>query len=505
MPQLMADQVSTFMRSSLSSGRAPKAPARRSAVADPVRQFLVPRLFAICLAVGVAGLLTANPLLSFFGALVPAVLFTLLWRTGEPPVLLFAAMFQWIQAFTPVVCADFEGMRLTRRFGGPEIETAAWLSLAGVLCLAAGMRFFARRQSPKYAARIPSLAAALDARTLLAAYFAGMLVALAAKYVGERVPAARQLLTVLTLLKWIPLFLLAWMTFERRPGYGWLAAAVGCEIVLGFSGYFSSFKSVLFLLLVVVAGASVRSANLPWLRILSIGGLTLGLCVLWQGIKSDYRRFLRQGSSQQLELVSYGDRAAHLQNLIADLNAQRLLDGALDGVYRLGYIDFFAYSIRNVPARIPYQRGDLWFGAITHILMPRALFPGKKVINDSERTNRFTLRNVAGTDQGTSISIGYMGESYIDFGPAGMFVPIFLLGLYYGWVYRWFVRRAVNPLLGAAIATSLLLFAAQLLESSNIKISGGVTAGYLVLAALEAIAGARFWNFVCRRHQVAPC
>ncbi|MGH7192692.1 MAG: hypothetical protein ACREJM_04055, partial [Candidatus Saccharimonadales bacterium] len=158
-----------------------------------------------------------------------------------------------------------------------------------------------------------------------------------------------------------------------------------------------------------------------------------------------------------------------------------------------------------VPARKPHQKGELWLDAIKHVCMPRALFPNKRVVNDSERTNRFTSRNVAGADQGTSISIGYMGESYIDFGPVGMFVPIFLLGIYYGWIYRWFVRRAANPLLGMAIATSLLLFSAHLLESSNVKIVGGAMAGLLMLAVLQAIAGARFWGFVCRQRQVARC
>lgn len=477
--------------------RSAPVPANPPAVHDPVRRFLASRAWVTCLAIGSAGLISANPLLTFGGALVPAILIALLWRTGEPPVLLFAAMFQWMQAFTPIICADFEGLELARRFGGPEIETAAWLSLMGVVCLAAGMRCFLNRPLGLRAARIAPLAAQLDARKLLLAYFIGMLVAAGAPHLGARITAARQLLSVLALVKWIPLFLLAWKTFESRRNYGWLVAAVGCEIVMGFSGFFSSFKSVLFLLL-VVAGAAIRSVALPWPRIIGISSLTLALCVLWQGVKSDYRTFLNQGSNQQVELASYADRAAHLRDLVANLSVQRLLDGALEGIYRLGYLDYFAYSIRNVPARIPYQNGELWLDGIKHVLAPRALAPDKKIINDSQRTNRFTLRNVAGSDQGTSISIGYMGESYIDFGPVGMFVPIFLLGMYYGWVYRWFVRRAANPLLGMAVATSLLLFSAILLESSNVKIVGAVTAGFLVLTVLQVIVGARFWNFVCR-------
>jgi hypothetical protein len=474
-----------------------KMPTLQTA-ADPVRQFLIPRIAAACFLVGCTGLCSPNPMLTFFGSLVSAALFTLLWRTGEPPVLLFIATFQWMQAFTPVVSADFEGLRLAERFGGAEIETAAWLSLLGVLCLATGMRFFASRQPARKAGRVSSLANGLDGRKLLLAYIAGMFLAVGAHYLGSQIAAARQLLTVVALIKWIPLFLLGWTTFQHRRAYSWLAVAVGCELVLGFSGFFSGFKSVLFLLLVVLAGAAVRSTTLPWPRILGISGLALGLCVTWQAVKIDYRKFLNRGSGQQEVVVSFSARFAHLTDLVAGLNSQRLVDGALEGVYRLGYLDFFAYSIRNVPSRVPYQDGDLWFGAIKHVFMPRALFPEKKVTDDSARTNRFTFRNVAGADKGTSIGIGYMGESYIDFGPIGMFVPIFLLGVYSGWLYRWFVRRAANPLLGMAVATALLLFSAPLLETSNVKLVGGFTAGFLELAVLQAIVGTRFWGLVCR-------
>jgi uncharacterized membrane protein len=83
---------------------------------------------------------------------------------------------------------------------------------------------------------------------------------------------------------------------------------------------------------------------------------------------------------------------------------------------------------------------------------------------------------VAGLEQGTSISIGYMGESYIDFGPIGMFVPIFLLGLLYGYIYRLFVRYARYKLIGFAAATAVLLFSAYNFETSNVKILGGMLA-----------------------------
>ncbi len=79
--------------------------------------------------------------------------------------------------------------------------------------------------------------------------------------------------------------------------------------------------------------------------------------------------------------------------------------------------------------------------------MPRFLFPDKPVLDDSERTRTYTGMNVAGMEQGTSIGIGYIGESYVDFGPVKMFAPIFLLGLLYGLIYRFFVTKTRYTLL----------------------------------------------------------
>src|SRR5204863_3861183 len=131
------------------------------------------------------------------------------------------------------------------------------------------------------------------------------------------------------------------------------------------------------------------------------------------------------------------------------------------------YVKFFALTIENVPANIPYENGTLWLGTVNHVLMPRFLFPNKPAIHDSERTRYYTGIKVAGPEEGTSIGIGYMAESYVDFGPVGMFVPILFLGMLYGLIYRFFVHRYPVKVVGFAMATSVLIFRAYNLETSN--------------------------------------
>ena len=96
---------------------------------------------------------------------------------------------------------------------------------------------------------------------------------------------------------------------------------------------------------------------------------------------------------------------------------------------------------------------------------------------------------VAGVEQGTSIGIGYMAESYVDFGPVLMFLPILLLGVFYGLIYRLFVINSRYVLLGCGIATAILVFGGNAIETSNVKLIGGNVTALLVLGAFYFALG----------------
>ena len=87
-----------------------------------------------------------------------------------------------------------------------------------------------------------------------------------------------------------------------------------------------------------------------------------------------------------------------------------------------------------------------------------------------------------GEEEGTSISMGYMAESYIDFGPWGMFVPIFLLGLLWGLIYRYFTTTSKIKIFGYGFATTVLIDTLNF-GSNNVKLLGGVLTGLIIMAA----------------------
>jgi hypothetical protein len=129
--------------------------------------------------------------------------------------------------------------------------------------------------------------------------------------------------------------------------------------------------------------------------------------------------------------------------------------------------------------------------------MPRLFFPNKDVLDDSAETSYFTGYEVAGADQGTSISIGYIGESYIDFGRIGMFVPIFMMGLFFGGVYRLFSRYK-HRVMGLAVATSIILFGAYEIETSCAKLIGGNVIVILAMSVFLWAFGDSVWRIITK-------
>ena len=190
-----------------------------------------------------------------------------------------------------------------------------------------------------------------------------------------------------------------------------------------------------------------------------------------------------------------------LAELIGDLEGEDLALAMGDLFGRIAYVDYFALVTDYVPEYVPYEGGELWKNAILHVLTPRAFYPDKPPLTpDSEVTMRYTGLHLASEEQGTSISIGYMGESYVDFGPYGMFIPVFILGVLWGLMYYYFMTRARLLVVGYAFATTLLLSAYQF-EMTGIKLLGGVTMRFIVLALIMYFAEKRIGKWLQKGSQ----
>jgi hypothetical protein len=478
------DQVVTIPGSFAGVATTPTAGAQIQAQPDKAWTWLPWWVWIVTGVLAVWGVFSANPILTPVALLLLTSCAQLLWRSGEPPVLVFACAMQWLQASAIIFYTNAYAVSLEEAGGGPEFETATWLSLLAVLALALGMRLaLVHCRRSQYAA-MRAEALRLNVANAFIAYLVCFVVSTVAGRIAFAFPGFAQLIYALTTLKWMAVFVLAFACMEQRRGYVFIAAVVAVEIAVGVFGFFAGFKSVFFVLLVVALTSplALRGKRLAFSAAVVAAVFVLG--VVWSSIKGQYRDFLNQGSGQQEVVVTMDESAAKLTDLIGSFSWENFTDGLETLILRIGYVKFFALTLANVPDAVPYEHGALWLGALKHVATPRLFFPQKEAISDSDRTMLYTGVRVATAEQGTSIGIGYVAESYVDFGPRWMFAPIFLLGLFYGLIYRVFVVRARFKLLCTAIASAILIFGAYAIETSNIKIVGGNVTVVLVMTAL---------------------
>lgn len=417
-------------------------------------------------------------LLATYAVVVLCAGLRLLWRPGEPPILLFIFLYQWVQSATGALYANANGVPLERfgnygpRYAGEEaLEFASGLMLTGVLVLAFSMRVAAGKSFREHYGQIKSLVNSRPFGFWLRLYAAIWLFATACKIAAPFTGGLSVPLLTMSGIKWAGFFLLAFVAFSsNKMSHRYIFFIIfGIEFISSIGGYFSNFKDVFLFSIFSIVAANVRFRFPTIFLGITLTVFMMGLGILWTAVKSDYRDFVSGGSGKQIVLVDYQQRILELNRLIDNVNHEALSEATDDFISRLIYHKFFGFAVEKVPQTLPYSGGGIWGEAITRSFIPRVLFPDKRVINDSDLTNRYTGLGVSNAAQGTSISLGYMAEAYIDFGPIVMFIPIGALGAAIGLFYRWLLRRrGMMAVAGAALAPFALM-PAHLAETSILK------------------------------------
>jgi hypothetical protein len=447
-------------------------------------------LAAFGIAAGVLSLAAPNTLLTLASLAALFVIVALLWRPGEPPVLLLAMLYHWVQACVLTFDVNLRGLTLEEALHSPTIDRAAWYTLIGVLVVTCGIWFGAKQNTaPTTHAAVEANTVQFSIRRLAIGSFAAILLANAMTPLAFSVSALTQPILALANYHWVVVYLFTFTVLSRRRGYGALLALFLVELFIGFMGYFSGFKTVILIMLIAALATPNALKGLRFRMAAGLGAMVLGLALVWTAIKKDYRLFLNQGSGNQVVLVPVEQRVAKLRELVGGLTARKLGESMQALSERLTYVSYFGEVIQIVPGSIAHEGGKLWWEAVEHCLFPRFLNPDKRAINDSERTSFYTGGYVAGVQDGTSISLGYIAESYIDFGPVFMALPLFLWGWFLGWAFRVFVRYTPFPVLGYANATVLILLNAAALETSNVKMVAATVLGFAVQLLVQRTLG----------------
>ena len=132
--------------------------------------------------------------------------------------------------------------------------------------------------------------------------------------------------------------------------------------------------------------------------------------------------------------------------------AKNLVD---ETVGRLSLLQQTANVIESTPERIPFQNGRLYsYMFVTFV--PRLVWPDKPSVNAANRWYQVAYRLTSRANlNGVSIAVGYLPESYINFGWFGPPIVMFGLGILLGLFNKIFLRPGSGLLLNS-IGVSLL-------------------------------------------------
>jgi len=436
------------------------------------------------IALSIAALASSNPWLTLFCFWAVPVFVVLLWRRFEPPILLFAVMVQWVEVSAKVVHADILDVSISEFFADSVIVESTLRGLIGLIVLALGMRFSLRGLPAPSTGDLWRDGWAISIPKLWHMYLLAFVLSLALQGLVWLVPGLTQILLPIFNLKWAFFFLLAYVVFLQQKNYAILWLTVAMEVVVGFSGFFSGFKQVFFILAVAYMSLGVRLRGRRLAFVGAIALVVLALSVVWMTVREDYRNYVNAGTGMQVLKVSVERRLTKFVTLVSDAEFQDYVEGADKLAKRIAYVDMFAYVLNRVPESVAHTDGKLWGKAIRHVLMPRIFFPEKaRLRSDSELTMVYTGLVLASDSRGTSISMGYMAESYIDFGPVFMYVPILILGALWGGIYRYFVSRDSQKLFGYAVSVAVIVNANQF-GIHLTKLVGSMIMSFIVMALI---------------------
>lgn len=384
--------------------------------------------------------------------MIPVLLFIpfaykLFFIKGNPNVIFWGLMYQWLNVSIHLIYCTMLGITLSDYFAGtifPSdlMDYTAILSITGMYIFCLG--FFVVVKKLKIAMD-ESEWEKYDPKKILQTYIIVSVIININQFAIWAFPSVVQYFYFFFYIKW-GFFLVTFISiYKRAPHLKLLLyTVIAVEFFLGLSSYFaSSFTYILMFSLIAFSSVSKKISFVKAGIFIISGAALFHLAVLWTAAKGNYRSYVSQGQNVQTVKVSQDEARKKLLELLTSIDPLTYERSVQELINRVGYIQYFAACIRFVPAKVPHQYGDVYLAAISHYLVPRFLNPDKPELDDSKHTNEFTGLNVSGKARASSFSLGTYADAYIDFGPYGMFVPIFLFGAMIGYFFKTLFRRGL--------------------------------------------------------------
>lgn len=249
-----------------------------------------------------------------------------------------------------------------------------------------------------------------------------------------------QIIVSLINIKWFFFLMVGFQVILKKKMQREFILFCALEFAVGFLSFFSDFKTVFFFLGFLSISFLIK-VNVRQVIVLLISTFLLFfLAVKWTSIKGDYRKFLNKGSSTQN--VGVGKEEAFSKLIELSGGKSDFDKAAADFLDRLQYTYHLAKTMDRLPDVLPYENGDNIGRILSFVLTPRILNSDKAKLEPSVKATKYTGIAYLGARSGTSFSLGYFADCYIDFGYFGMFIPLLILGFIFGSSYFYFIRNS---------------------------------------------------------------
>lgn len=403
---------------------------------------------------------------------VPFIVWTQRW---ELPVPLFPAVcgIYVIYFGAPVFLTNRYGA-LSRVVPKESIVPAEWMALFGLVAMEVGYYWTATRKGTRRTAKEWSPRPNDDPETLwLWLGVLGVVTYLVAA--GVAVPAALAqpvtLLAALATLVGVELYT-RWQnrTLTAQGAIFLLGILIPARVILGF-GKGANFEALSVLIALGIAAATF-SRKIPWP---AVAAAILALAIL-QPIKLAFRETpaYRTQHSPFSRVVGYARTARDYA-----AGEGEFQDARESFVVRYGFITTLAAVMEDSPDHIPYWAGKT-YAPIFSKIFPRILLPWKaEEVTGQTFGHRYHL--LYRYDTQTSYNMPILVEFYANFGPVGVVLGMFGMGLFYAWAQLFALRR-VQAVLGTGAAIFILAQLAYIESALSFVISGFVYAVVLVYA-----------------------
>ncbi len=428
-------------------------------------------------------LLFTDGVLLLGGMIVFFYIFYNLQQPFKPSIFTVILVYHFIQISAAVWQSNSLGLDVNYR--SPNNSTAIIVSYIGLLAIFLPVIYFQNKIPKLSFQKLKEQANKLSIRKTFRAYIIALIVISLLSGIGVLVPSLRQIIYSLGNIKWFLFLMFGFQSILKNEMRKEFYIICAVEFGLGFLSYFSDFKTVLFFVSIILLTLmsyfkfSRFVLIVPALIALFYGG------VFWTSIKSDYRSFLNKGSKTQSVQVERGEALSKLIEL-SQKTDESSFEGAKKGFFdRLQYTYHLAKTIDRVPSVIPFQSGDNLLTTLSFVLTPRILNANKGTYDASVRASKYTGIQYYGAKKGTSVSLGYFADCYIDFGLFGMFIPLLIFGFIYGKSYFYFIRKSspnfiFNFSVVGAIYMELFAF-----ESDSIFVFGRLYINLMVFLLLK--------------------